>query len=91
MITYQETLTLEKTECCQCGITFAVPEGWLKSKRESGDGFHCPNGHPLVFGKGENSKLKEALAEKERLLTAAKCAELAERMSKEEAQRQLGG
>lgn len=63
--------TLTTTTCAVCGMLFAVPEHWLqKHCREQGEGFHCPAGHALTFGKSELSKARDELVavkrEKER-------------------------
>lgn len=53
---------LEQTNCAKCGVLFASPV--VATRRKDGEGFFCPNGHPLVFN---NSDLKKLQAEKERL------------------------
>ena len=57
-----ETVTnqLVLTSCPVCSIQFAVPDQWLENRRETGDGFHCPNGHSLSY-KGEIDRLRNAL------------------------------
>lgn len=52
---------LTPTECAQCGTPFAISASMLKSLRETGGSFYCPNGHSLSFGKGENEKLKKQI------------------------------
>ena len=54
------TSTLELTSCPACSMQFAVPTGWLDNRRETGNGFHCPNGHSLSFA-GEIDRLRKAL------------------------------
>lgn len=63
---------METIECGNCGIVFGVPHQWLKDKRDSGGGFHCPNGHPRIFGEGradkyrrEAERLRQRMAEKD--------------------------
>lgn len=59
--------------CCSCGLCFAVPQAWERDRRRDHLGFHCPNGHPLVFkGKSEEQRLKEQLAERDRQLETQK-------------------
>ena len=54
---------LETHTCAVCGMLFAAPEHWVKSKcRELGGSLYCPAGHSLGFGTSENAKLKEQLA-----------------------------
>lgn len=47
--------------CCSsdCGISFAVPEWWHKSKRDTHTWFHCPNGHRQKYNEeSEAEKLR---------------------------------
>lgn len=74
---------LSETSCCVCGIIFAVPQDWLANKKNHGNGFYCPNGHSLTFGKSKVDELKEKLEAVERDLRAAKCNILTERQLKE--------
>jgi hypothetical protein len=59
-ITYSVTLVTE--ECCNCGITFAMPEDYrvhLLSKPRTD--FYCPNGHRQWYvGKSDATKCREA-------------------------------
>jgi hypothetical protein len=65
--TYTETITLEEETCAECGIMFAAPSHWFKSKQSSGAAFYCPNGHRLSFAKGTETILREQLqSEQER-------------------------
>lgn len=59
METVANNLTL--IDCPDCSIQFAVPERWNQQRRETGDGFYCPNGHSLSY-KGEIDRLRKALA-----------------------------
>lgn len=60
-MTIQETktITLETTDCCSCGITFAVPKRLLDQRRQDLDSFYCPNGHSMVFRKSTADILKQ--------------------------------
>ena len=52
----------EEITCSECGITFGVPDAWIRDKRENGNAFYCPNGHEQYFlGKSAEEKLKEEL------------------------------
>lgn len=55
------TTELTETACAECGIVFAVPDAWDRTKRREGGSFFCPNGHKLTYGEGENAKLKRQL------------------------------
>jgi len=36
--------------CCgKCGIDFSVPDAFYRDRRDNGETFYCPNGHPRVF------------------------------------------
>lgn len=57
------TTTLTETTCCSCGITFAMPENFLRKKKETHANFYCPNGHTLHYAhKSEAEELKDKLA-----------------------------
>lgn len=51
--------------CCNCGMRFWVDGAWDKQKRDTGKGFHCPNGHDLVYKEREVDKLRRELAAKD--------------------------
>lgn len=36
--------------CSECGIRYAVPEPWRKSRIEDKATFYCPNGHTQKYG-----------------------------------------
>lgn len=63
-MTYNVTLTV--LECCSCHVTFAIPETWDKSLRESHAIFYCPGGHGQSYnGPTEAQKLRAKLKESE--------------------------
>lgn len=91
-----ETQKLETTTCAACGVLFAMPDHLLDTKRKSGEGFYCPNGHSLSFRDSENKRLQRELEEKQRQLTAQKCETLrqqqlleAERVEKSKLERRV--
>lgn len=57
--------------CYACGITFAMPEDYRnRALNDHSRSFYCPAGHQQHYvGKTEAEKLRDQLAEKERLLT----------------------
>lgn len=60
---------LQQVECAGCGIAFAMSEKFTKDRRDDHKTFYCPSGHSNYFaGKSEGEKLREQLAEKERVL-----------------------
>lgn len=67
----------EFTVCAACGINFGMPADYIKRLRESGKGFHCPNGHSLTFGESaldklrrENQRLVQNAAYKDDVITS---------------------
>lgn len=60
------------TQCCVCGVEFAMPAQLYQARLDNHNQFFCPNGHPQSFiGKTEAQKLKEQLAaENTRRVTA---------------------
>ena len=50
--------TLEEHACGKCGIRFAAPSQWWDQKRETGEGWYCPNGHSRVFAEPESVKMR---------------------------------
>jgi hypothetical protein len=54
-------VTIETTTCCTCGVPFGIPDYFMKRKRETGEGFYCPNGHNLFFSKPEVQRLRDEL------------------------------
>ena len=66
---FTDTATLVTTECCACGITFAVPRWWDQKRRATHEDFYCPNGHNLSYGaksdadRARDAKQAQAVAE----------------------------
>ena len=48
-MTYSVNVDLALHVCGECGVVFAVSKGYQKQLMESGDTFHCPEGHSLHF------------------------------------------
>jgi hypothetical protein len=63
---YEETVVLETMTCCNCGMTFAMPERYLRKLREQGDAFYCPAGHGQHFRDSEVARLKKEVAAAQR-------------------------
>lgn len=40
---------LEVHECVTCGINYAIPAKFVKSREEDHGTFYCPNGHKMYF------------------------------------------
>lgn len=54
--------------CPSCGIAYGVPAKFDQARREDGRNFYCPNGDSLLYGNGENARLKKELEGKGRSL-----------------------
>lgn len=50
-----------ESNCCNCGLPFAMPEYFLELRRKDGRNFYCPNGCVLLYPIGET---KESLQQK---------------------------
>lgn len=82
-----ETIRLETHVCGGCGITYAVPEEWMATKRREAGEIHCPNGCNRVFRESDADRLRKQLECKERELRAAKCDTLREQSLREAAEK----
>lgn len=49
---------MTRMACGECGTEFAVPDHFYKERRETGKGWHCPNGHSRVFRESDAEKLR---------------------------------
>ena len=58
--------------CGTCGISFAVPDWWFKSRENDHAIFYCPNGHQAYFpGESEEERLRRQLRYAEQSKEAA--------------------
>ena len=62
----QSTIEFTDTSCANCGIVFALPSGFDMVLSQTGQTFYCPNGHSLSYGNGENKKMMNKLAMRDR-------------------------
>jgi beta-phosphoglucomutase-like phosphatase (HAD superfamily) len=62
---------LETTDCCVCGVVFAIPARMLENLREQAGSITCPSGHRLTWAKNEAAKLRDELAAEKRRKDAA--------------------
>jgi len=83
MITFQEDVLMETHVCGGCGITYAVPQDWLNTKRRESGKIHCPNGCTRVYIESDADRLRKQLEAKERELRESKCETLRERSMRE--------
>jgi hypothetical protein len=65
-LTLRYSRTLLVDECCNCSMTYAVPEDFDKRRRQDGGTFYCPAGHPQSYTKSEIDKLRDKAASEER-------------------------
>lgn len=56
---YEELL--ETHVCINCGISFAMPQWFIDTRRKDKRLFYCPNGHNLSYNEGEADKLRKQL------------------------------
>jgi hypothetical protein len=63
---------LEVTDCCVCGVEFAMPKQMLDERRRTGAYFYCPSGHLQHFTETTADRLRKELARRERELDWAK-------------------
>jgi hypothetical protein len=42
-------LRMGHVTCYKCGITFAIPSDFARSRKKDGKSFYCPNGHPQKY------------------------------------------
>jgi len=57
--------------CSECGVLFGLAVGHVKNLEESGDDFHCPNGHVNSFCTEDDYEDDEEEAESTYALTRA--------------------
>ncbi|HEY2024600.1 hypothetical protein [Paraburkholderia sp.] len=62
-------VTLDTSECCKCGVTFAFPWSLMRRLRENGGTFYCPSGHAQHFTVTEADRLRKLLEEANRSKT----------------------
>lgn len=58
---YHETIVMETVTCCNCGMTFAMPERYKRKLVEEGGSFYCPAGHAQHFADPEVPRLKKEI------------------------------
>lgn len=64
---YKEvTIDLVTDVCADCGITFGMPDHYMKKRREDGATFYCPNGHALHYKATKVDELKKQLEQANR-------------------------
>lgn len=64
-------IELETTECCVCGVVFALPARMLQNARENAGSITCPSGHRLTWAKSVADRLRDELAAEKKRKDAA--------------------
>ena len=69
MTTIVYSTTLKTTACKSCGVPYALPDGFLDTRREDHATWYCPNGHHWHYPQdNEVETLKKSLKwERDRL------------------------
>jgi len=67
---------LETCTCGKCGITWAMPSGYMDARRKDGKTFYCPNGDGRAFRETTEDRLKKDL-ERQRQIAEAEQARAA--------------
>lgn len=57
-----KTLRFEQQDCCNCGVTFFVPEALQEEALRTKRSFWCPNGHSQSYTTNEADRLRKELA-----------------------------
>jgi len=81
------TDTLTVMQCGECGITFAIPEGFRAEKQRNGTAWCCPSGHRRIYAETTEQKLRRELETAQRRLIYARNEAEAERTDREAAER----
>lgn len=77
------------TDCCVCGVGFAMESGLYDQRRKDHAQFYCPNGHGQHFaGKTDDEK---RIAELERAVATAKADALSAQRAREWAEQRAKG
>lgn len=60
-IEINQTVKFATTDCCVCGIVFAVQGRFLDERRSDKQAFYCPNGHSMTFTKSTAQILQQQI------------------------------
>lgn len=70
--TYIENLTLVTEICCNCSTPFAILLNLQDRRRDDGEIFYCPNGHPQSYRESTVTKLERKLYRERQVLDQTK-------------------
>jgi hypothetical protein len=89
-VTFSETVVLAKEECCNCGITFALPKSYQDRLRENHGWFYCPAGHSQHYtGESEAQKARRLLEAEQRAAASLRENMVAAQRSRDKAEKSL--
>jgi hypothetical protein len=80
-------ITLVSETCYLCGLVFAMPDRFMKERREDQHSFYCPNGHSQAYVKSAADTLRDELAKQKHLTEQAQARAAQERDMRLEANR----
>lgn len=60
-IMYDTVIEMKTIVCYKCAIPFAVPSQYRAYLKDTGETFHCPNGHSQHYSESTIDKLKKEL------------------------------
>lgn len=67
----QEAVTFEIVTCANCHVQFMLTSRHVSQLRKSQEGFYCPNGHSISYGKSDCDKTKAELEKTKKRLEEA--------------------
>jgi hypothetical protein len=88
-------VTFRTITCCQanCGITFAVPDWWMKNRRTDHSFWYCPHGHSQHFTRESDAdkagRFEKKYHEEQERTRLARVDAIEERTKKERLKRKL--
>lgn len=53
--------TLVVIDCCDCGMTFGMPQEFNRNRLDDGKSFYCPRGHKQFYTETTTQKLRKQL------------------------------
>lgn len=57
-----QNVTIERTTCCECGVSIYLESGHMRDLKQSRRTFYCPSGHGQHFiGRNETEELRKKL------------------------------
>jgi hypothetical protein len=88
--TIEKDIELEMCCCSECGINYAVPSNYRRSRRDDHRTFYCPNGHAQHMpAKSEAEKLRDELVRVGQRLDQVKADADHQRQQREAAERRV--